>query len=68
MQTDKINFQDIWNKKTVEAPSIQEIKSIADKYRKKQLFGTLFLMLWLIATALGIILTWAIVENNKKAN
>lgn len=62
MQTDKINFQDIWNKKIVEAPSIQEIKSIADKYRKKKLFGTLFLMLWLIATAVGIILIWTIID------
>ena len=62
MQTDNINFQDIWNNKNAEIPNIQEIKSAAEKYRKKQLISTILLMLWLIATAFGIIFIWNVIN------
>lgn len=62
MQTDNINFQDIWNNKNADIPNIQEIKATAEKYRKKQLSGTLLLMLWLMATAFGIIFIWNVIN------
>ena len=62
MQTENINFQDIWNNKNADIPNIQEIKATAEKYRKKQLSGTLLLMLWLMATAFGIIFIWNVIN------
>lgn len=62
MQTDNINFQDIWNKKNAEIPNIQEIRSTAEKYKKKQLSGTILLMLWLMGTAFGIIFIWNVID------
>ncbi|UZJ63694.1 hypothetical protein OKW96_14780 [Sphingobacterium sp. KU25419] len=62
MQTDNINFQDIWNNKNADIPNIQEIKATAEKYRKKQLSSTILLMLWLMATAFGIIFIWNVIN------
>lgn len=62
MQTDNINFTDIWNKKTVEIPNIHEIKSKADIYRKKQLKATICHMSVLLATAFGIIFIWNVID------
>ncbi|MNK17791.1 hypothetical protein D3C87_359870 [compost metagenome] len=61
MQTDNINFQDIWNKKNAEIPNIQEIKSTANKYRKKQLTNTICHILSLSATAIMIIFIWNVI-------
>lgn len=62
MQTDNINFQDIWNKKNADIPNIQEIKSSADKYKKKQLNNTVCHILSLSATAVMIIFIWNIID------
>lgn len=62
MQTDNINFQDIWNKKNAEIPNIQEIKSTADKYKKKQLRFTICHILSLSVTAVMIIFIWNVID------
>jgi tryptophan-rich sensory protein len=62
MQTDNINFQDIWNKKSAEIPNIKEIKSTADKYKKKQLQSTLWHIFSLSFTACMIIFIWNIID------
>jgi len=62
MSTENINFQDIWNKKNTEIPNIQEIKSTADKYKKKQLFSTICQLLSLTATAVMIIVIWNMID------
>ncbi|WP_379967436.1 hypothetical protein [Epilithonimonas sp. UC225_85] len=62
MSTENINFQDFWNKKNVEIPNIKEIKSSADKYRKKQLSSTFCYMLGLVATAVLIIFIWTTID------
>lgn len=62
MSTENINFQDIWNKKNAEIPNIQEIKSTADKYKKKQLFSTICQLLSLSATAIMIIIIWNTID------
>lgn len=62
MQTDNINFTDIWNKKTIEIPNIHEIKSKADIYRKKQLKATICHMSVLLATDFGIIFIWNVID------
>jgi len=62
MQTDNINFQNIWNNKNAEIPNIQEIKSTAEKYRKKQIISTILVMLWLTVTAFGIIFIWNVIN------
>ena len=41
MSTENINFQDFWNRKSADIPNIQNIKSAADKYKKKQLRNTI---------------------------
>lgn len=62
MQTDNINFQDIWNKKSAEIPNIQEIKSAADQYKKKQLRFTIWHIFSLSVTAAMIILIWNVID------
>lgn len=62
MQTDNINFQDIWNKKSAEIPNIQEIKSTADKYKKKQLRYTIWHIFSLSITAVMIIFIWFVID------
>lgn len=62
MPTKPINFQDIWNKKSADIPNIQEIKSAADKYRKKQLAATVCQMFCLLGTAFGIIFIWCVID------
>ncbi|KFC23689.1 hypothetical protein [Epilithonimonas lactis] len=62
MQTDNINFQDIWNKKSAEIPNIQEIKSTADKYKKKQLQSTMWHIFSLSITAVMIIFIWYVID------
>lgn len=62
MQTDNINFQDIWNKKSAEIPNIQEIKSTADKYKKKQLRFTIWHIFSLSFTAVIIIFIWNVID------
>lgn len=62
MQTDNINFQDIWNKKNAEIPNIKEIKSKTENYRKKQLFCTALQMSCLILSAIGIIFVWNMID------
>lgn len=62
MSTENINFQDIWNKKNTEIPNIKEIKSTADKYKKKQLFSTICQLLSLSATAIMIIIIWNVID------
>lgn len=62
MQTDNINFQDIWNKKSADIPSIKEIKSTAEKYRKKQFFSTILQMSCLILSSFFIIYLWNIID------
>jgi|SRR6218665_2034421 len=56
------NFQDIWNSKKTEVPNINEIKSKADKYRKKQLFSTICQLLSLSVTAVMIIAIWNMID------
>jgi len=62
MQTDNINFQDIWNKKSADIPNIQEIKSSADKYKKKQLRFTIWHIFSLSFTAVMIIFIWNVID------
>lgn len=62
MQTDNINFQDIWNKKSAEIPNIQEIKSAADQYKKKQLRFTIWHIFSLSFTAVMIIFIWNVID------
>ena len=62
MQTDNINFQDIWNKKSADIPNIQEIKSGADKYKKKQLRFWICHILSLSVTAVMIIFIWNMID------
>lgn len=62
MPTDNINFQDIWNKKNTDIPNIQEIKSSADKYKKKQLNNTVCHILSLSVTAVMIIFIWNVID------
>jgi len=62
MQTDNINFQDIWNKKNAEIPNIQEIKLTADKYKNKQLTNIICHILSLSVTAVMIIFIWNVID------
>ncbi|KFC24212.1 hypothetical protein [Chryseobacterium sp. FH1] len=62
MQTDNINFRDIWNKKNAEIPNIQEIKSTADKYKKKQLQSTTWHIFSLSFTTVMIIFIWNLID------
>jgi len=62
MQTDNINFRDIWNNKNADIPNIQQIKTTAEKYRKKQLSGTVLMMLCFLATAFGMIFIWNVIN------
>ena len=62
MQTDNINFQDIWNKKSADIPNIQEIKSAADQYKKKQLRFTIWHIFSLSFTAVMIIFIWNMID------
>jgi len=62
MQTDNINFQDIWNKKSAEIPNIKEIKSAADQYKKKQLRFTIWHTFSLSFTAVMIIFIWNVID------
>ncbi|KQT25296.1 hypothetical protein ASG22_20560 [Chryseobacterium sp. Leaf405] len=62
MPTDNINFQDIWNKKNTDIPNIQEIKSSADKYKKKQLRFTICHIFSLSVTAVMIIFIWNVID------
>jgi hypothetical protein len=56
------NFQDIWNNKKTEVPNLQEIKSKADKYKKKQMLSTIWQLLGLAATAMMIIVIWTTID------
>ncbi|AZB28684.1 hypothetical protein [Chryseobacterium balustinum] len=62
MSTENINFQDIWNKKSADIPDIQEIKSSADKYKKRQLRFTICHILSLSVTAAMIIFIWNVID------
>lgn len=62
MQTDNINFPDIWNKKSAEIPNIKEIKSAADQYKKKQLRFTIWHIFSLSFTAVMIIFIWNVID------
>ena len=62
MSTENINFQDIWNKKSADIPNIQEIKSSADKYKKKQLRFTICHILSLSVSAVMIIFIWNVID------
>ena len=62
MPTENINFQDIWNKKNAEIPNIQEIKSTADKYKKKKLQSTVWHIFSLSITAVMIIFIWYLID------
>jgi len=62
MQTDNINFRDIWNNKNADIPNIQQIKTTAEKYRKKQLSGTVLMMICFLATAFGMIFIWNVIN------
>ncbi|GAA5092744.1 hypothetical protein GCM10023210_22110 [Chryseobacterium ginsengisoli] len=56
------NFQEIWNSKKTEVPNIDEIKSKADQYRKKELLITIRRLLSLTVTAIVMIIIWNTID------
>ncbi|AZB28331.1 hypothetical protein [Chryseobacterium balustinum] len=62
METDNINFRDIWNKKNADIPNIKVVKSAAEEYRKKQFNGTVLMIIFFMATAFGMIFIWNVIH------
>ncbi|MCD1119077.1 hypothetical protein [Chryseobacterium turcicum] len=56
------NFQEIWNKKNTDIPDIQEIKTTAEKYRKKQILKDIGLISLLLSTVAVIIAIWVFIK------
>jgi len=56
------NFQDIWNNKKTEVPNVQEIKSKAEKYRKKQIINDIRLIACLSLTFIFITGIWIFLD------
>lgn len=56
------NFQEIWNKKNTDIPDIQEIKTKAEKYRKKQILKDIGLISLLLSTVAVIIAIWVFIK------
>lgn len=56
------NFQEIWNKKNTDIPDIQEIKTKAEKYRKKQILKDIGLIALLLSTVAVIIAIWVFIK------
>lgn len=52
------NFQEIWNKKNIDIPNVEEIKAKAEKYRKKQVLKDIGLIALLSISALTVGAVW----------
>lgn len=56
------NFQEIWNNKNSDIPNIKEIKTKAEKYRKKQILKDIGLIALLLSTIAMIIAIWVFIK------
>ncbi|OBW42572.1 hypothetical protein AB670_00982 [Chryseobacterium sp. MOF25P] len=56
------NFQEIWNNKNSDIPNIKEIKTKAEKYRKKQILKDIGLIALLLLTVAMIISIWVFIK------
>ncbi|WP_175620243.1 hypothetical protein [Chryseobacterium schmidteae] len=56
------NFQEIWNNKNSDIPNIKEIKTKAEKYRKKQILKDISLIALLLLTVAMIIAIWVFIK------
>ncbi|MCD0478599.1 hypothetical protein LPB90_09025 [Chryseobacterium sp. LC2016-29] len=56
------NFQEIWNNKNSDIPNIKEIKTKAEKYRKKQILKDIGLIALLLSTIAIIIAIWVFIK------
>jgi hypothetical protein len=56
------NFQEIWNNKNSDIPNIKEIKTKAEKYRKKQILKDIGLIALLLLTVAMIIAIWVFIK------
>jgi len=56
------NFQEIWNNKNSDIPNIKEIKTKAEKYRKKQILKDIGLIALLLSTLAIIIAIWVFIK------
>lgn len=56
------NFQEIWNKKNTDIPNIKEIKAKSEKYRKKQVFTNIVLIILLLSGVVMITGIWIFID------
>ncbi len=52
------NFREIWNKKNTDIPSIEEVKTKAENYRKRQILKDVGMMVMMFLSAITIIIVW----------
>ncbi len=56
------NFQDIWKQKETTTPDSQSIIKKANSYKRKQLLIDIRMLACMLATAIGIIVIWNLVD------
>jgi len=52
------NFREIWNKKNTDIPSIEEVKTKAENYRKRQILKDVGMMVMMFLSAITVIIVW----------